>query len=369
MKEGQKAKRIAIVASSCPPIVTGGISSAHYNLYRALKRRGFIVKVFTYTDHNNHLDVDDDILRFGTPKLLLKMLNIVTIFYHSVLLRIETFQHAYQFPYILESACGSLKVSRALRSFKPNVLILPDNGAPGFFIKKVAHCTSVFISHHNFLRLTGEPLLGKFARRDAQLSHRIEKKSLKKIDKVICPSNYMKAIFNQTHNFDGPVAVIPNIVDAALIDTISANDIRKVLSLPDNAPVIYIPSAGSSLKGSQFVFELIRRIAAACGREIGFYLSGDIDDLVKRELCFVPPNAKIFAPGHSSYNENISVVKACSFCVSPTLIESFGLAILEANFCGLPVVTFDVGGTADIIVNGENGILVPFLDIEALIFY
>jgi glycosyltransferase involved in cell wall biosynthesis len=60
-------------------------------------------------------------------------------------------------------------------------------------------------------------------------------------------------------------------------------------------------------------------------------------------------------------------MKACSFGVSPTLIESFGMAILEANYCHLPMVVFDAGGNREIVTPGENGFLAPYLDVEALI--
>ncbi len=361
-------KKIAIVASSCPPFVSGGISSAHYNLYKALKRKGFIVKLFTYTDHKSNSGTEDDILRYGTPAFLLKALNIFNMLYRTILLRMEAFQHDHQFPYILESAIGSLKVDRILRAFKPDVLILPDNGAPGFFIKKIEGCVTLFISHHNFLRFIDDPLIGKFSRKDAELAYRMERRTLKKIDKVICPSTSMMKTFNQTHKFDRPVAVIPNLIDTELIAAIPVFDIRKHLSLPADSPVIYIPSAGNFLKGSRYVFEIVRRVSVAWTGKIGFYLSGGIDDEVqKRELSFVPQNAKIFCPGYSSYYDNISMVKSCSFCISPTLIESFGVAILEANFCGLPAVTFNVGGNADIVTHGENGFLIPLLDIEDLI--
>jgi glycosyltransferase involved in cell wall biosynthesis len=51
--------------------------------------------------------------------------------------------------------------------------------------------------------------------------------------------------------------------------------------------------------------------------------------------------------------------------VLPSYTEGFSLAILEAMFYGLPVVSTRVGGTPDII-KAENGILVDPGDIEAL---
>ena len=43
------------------------------------------------------------------------------------------------------------------------------------------------------------------------------------------------------------------------------------------------------------------------------------------------------------------------------------MALLEAGVCGVPMVAFDVGGNADVVSNGRSGVLVPSLDIEALI--
>jgi len=39
----------------------------------------------------------------------------------------------------------------------------------------------------------------------------------------------------------------------------------------------------------------------------------------------------------------------------PSEDESFGLAALEAMACGVPVVTSDVGGLAEVVENGRGG--------------
>ncbi|MGD0402202.1 MAG: glycosyltransferase [Candidatus Acidiferrales bacterium] len=39
--------------------------------------------------------------------------------------------------------------------------------------------------------------------------------------------------------------------------------------------------------------------------------------------------------------------------------ESFGVAILEASSCGLPVVVSRVGGLPEVVVDGETGLMVP----------
>jgi len=226
---------------------------------------------------------------------------------------------------------------------------------------------TILCSHHNPMRFINETLWHAHSEKDAHLAVKIENRALQKIDKVICPSRYMADVFRKTYRFDGPLEVIPNIVDRNLISSIRINDVRRILSLPADSALIYIPSAGSEFKGSRYIIDIVRRLAKHTKDEIGFYLSGDLDSHMIQKLSSISDNVKIYAPGHLSFHENIALVKACSFAISPTLIESFGMAILEAVICGLPVVTFNVGGTSEIIEPGENGFLAPYLDFEKLI--
>ena len=52
--------------------------------------------------------------------------------------------------------------------------------------------------------------------------------------------------------------------------------------------------------------------------------------------------------------------------VNPALTEPFGLTLLEAAACGLPLVATENGGPVDIISNCRNGILVDPLDASAI---
>ena len=55
----------------------------------------------------------------------------------------------------------------------------------------------------------------------------------------------------------------------------------------------------------------------------------------------------------------------CSFLISTSLFEPFGLVIPEAMSCGLPVVAFDCPyGPADIISSGKDGFLINNRNVE-----
>jgi len=51
----------------------------------------------------------------------------------------------------------------------------------------------------------------------------------------------------------------------------------------------------------------------------------------------------------------------------PSYREGMPKALLEAMACGLPCVTTDAPGCRDCVADGDNGLLVPVRDVEALV--
>jgi glycosyltransferase involved in cell wall biosynthesis len=84
-------------------------------------------------------------------------------------------------------------------------------------------------------------------------------------------------------------------------------------------------------------------------------------------LAGLPDGLRVHAPGPLDGSANLGRVKACSFGVYPTLAENYSVALLEAALCGVPMVTFDVGGSGEIVRDGTNGFLAPAHDVDALI--
>jgi len=62
----------------------------------------------------------------------------------------------------------------------------------------------------------------------------------------------------------------------------------------------------------------------------------------------------------------VPILRATDILVCASDFESFGMAHLEAMACAVPVVSTNVGGPAETVLDGETGLLVPPRDPEAL---
>lgn len=64
--------------------------------------------------------------------------------------------------------------------------------------------------------------------------------------------------------------------------------------------------------------------------------------------------------------ELVQILDECGIFLYPSLFEGFGKAALEAMARGLCVIASNVGGMHDVIRNGQDGILIPPNDAQAL---
>ena len=53
-------------------------------------------------------------------------------------------------------------------------------------------------------------------------------------------------------------------------------------------------------------------------------------------------------------------------CGGPAFYVTFGVAVIEAGACALPVVVSDAGGLPEVVRDGETGLVVPREDVPAL---
>ena len=92
----------------------------------------------------------------------------------------------------------------------------------------------------------------------------------------------------------------------------------------------------------------------------------NLDPVKPETLKVIGENPSINACG-PKYGDDLLVEYIKSDCfVMPSYREGFPNTVMEAGAMGLPSVVTDINGSREIIINGENGIIVPSKDAYAL---
>ncbi|HEV8679094.1 MAG TPA: glycosyltransferase family 4 protein [Stellaceae bacterium] len=92
---------------------------------------------------------------------------------------------------------------------------------------------------------------------------------------------------------------------------------------------------------------------------------GDGEARAAVEMALAPLGARVRYRGTLDEDEIAAALAAADLFVWPAINEAFGMALLEAQASGLPVVAGASGGIAGIVAAGNTGLLVPPGDVAA----
>lgn len=162
-----------------------------------------------------------------------------------------------------------------------------------------------------------------------------------------------------------------NGVDTERFDPVRLSEdgkrIRNELNIPEEAKVFGSIAAIVRDKG---VNELIEAFDAVSKSNPDAYLlyigqTTEKDPVKDSTLETMKNNPKIMHLGWQTEPE--IYLAAMDVFVLPTYREGFGVVNVEASAMALPVISTDVPGPQESIVNGETGILVPVKEVQPLV--
>ena len=112
------------------------------------------------------------------------------------------------------------------------------------------------------------------------------------------------------------------------------------------------------------------RVVTERRMDVEFLLAGDIDEgnptsVPLDEVTQWQKIDRFFVLGHQE--GMVALLNSCDIVVLPSYREGLPLSLLEAASCELPIVTTDVPGCRDVVIDGENGLLVPKKNVDELI--
>lgn len=119
------------------------------------------------------------------------------------------------------------------------------------------------------------------------------------------------------------------------------------------------------VKGIDVLLNALSYIPSQINWELFIIGTGKLQNDLKQLTQTLGIGNKVHFCGKKNKQEIVKLYHTCDAYISASRSETFGVAIIEALACGLPVISTMSGGPADII-NSTNGILVPVNDANAL---
>ena len=157
-------------------------------------------------------------------------------------------------------------------------------------------------------------------------------------------------------------------VDMAWFDSEKVeSQVRRDLGIPEEDFVFIFVGR---LVGDKGVNELVNAFDRLCKVKEGIHLVlvGPTelvqDPIIESTVSIIEHNPFIRSVGRQS--DVRPYLKSSDAFVLPSYREGFGMVLIEAGSMGLPCITTDITGCNEIIVEGQNGSIVPPRDADAL---
>jgi glycosyltransferase involved in cell wall biosynthesis len=93
---------------------------------------------------------------------------------------------------------------------------------------------------------------------------------------------------------------------------------------------------------------------------------GDARKTLERVAREIHITGKVEFHGFVPLEEKIRLLRSMNFVVNPSSKEGWGLTVIEANACGVPVIASDVPGLRDSVLDDKTGLLYEYGNIEQL---
>ncbi len=196
-----------------------------------------------------------------------------------------------------------------------------------------------------------------------EINKALRAREARQLEHIIVPSEYLKRMVVHWGADPDRVSVITNALEAEVY-TLSEGqaEAREKLGLPAG-PVLLTPARLTSWKGVDHTIQTI----ASMG-DIALVVAGD----GPARPALVALAEKLGVAGRVIFLGSVArdkmplYYRAADYTLLYSGYEGLSHVLLESLGMGTPVIASDKGGNPEIIRNGVNGLLVPYIDQAAL---
>ena len=179
---------------------------------------------------------------------------------------------------------------------------------------------------------------------------------------VVVPSNWLKTKVEQGLLKDKRVELIYNGIDTRIFKPGDKINARQKLGLPLEGTILAFTAHG----GMDSYWRDGKGLAQAIS-----YLSTKHKDVFFLNIghnsnSFAVPNT-INVPYVTDQRMLACIYTAVDMFIFPSLADNCPLSVIEAMACGLPVISYKIGGIPELVCDGKTGILAEYKNVPQLI--
>lgn len=192
----------------------------------------------------------------------------------------------------------------------------------------------------------------------------LKKKSLKKYKYnpvIVTPAKWLNNLAKKSEVFRGSKhLIIPHASDENIYYPLDKKTAKLSYNLPLNKVVFLFSSSDilSKRKGFQFLLEARKLLDNS---EIHFLIIGDSNQMILGDQ----PNVT-FTGYINDEKELLTIYNASDAVIIPSAEDNLPLTMIDSMMCGVPSISFNVGGMSDYITDGFNGYTAEQLNGESL---
>ena len=194
-----------------------------------------------------------------------------------------------------------------------------------------------------------------------------KKRYWKKPIKIVTPSKWLaKCVSESKLMHDWPVSTIPNPIDTESWKPINKRKARKQFSFSQDVSLILFGAIGGAKdprKGFDLLLESLKKLEnIPRTKKLELVVFGQNKNRSELDIGF-----SIHYVGHLQDDLNLQALySAADVMVVPSRQDNLPSTAIEAQVCGTPVVSFNIGGLADIIDHQTTGYLAKAYDTNDL---